>query len=96
MKIYVGNLGYDTRDEELRAAFAAHGEVASATVITDRVSGQSRGFGFVEMPSKEEAQAAMKGLDGSMLAGRTLTVNEARDRTSGGSDNRRPAGSRRW
>ena len=81
MNIYVGNLSFDTDDAGLRAAFEAHGEVSSAQVITDRDTGRSRGFGFVEMPSNEEAQAAMTALNGSDLDGRTLNVNEARPRT---------------
>lgn len=87
MNIYVGNLSFDTNDGGLRAAFEAHGEVASAQVITDRDTGRSRGFGFVEMPSDEEAEAAMSALDGSDLDGRQLKVNKARprgDRRGGG------------
>ena len=78
MNIYVGNLSYDTDDASLRAAFEAHGEVTSARVITDRDTGRSRGFGFVEMPSTDEANAAMQALDGAELDGRTLKVNQAR------------------
>ena len=84
MNIYVGNLSFDTDDAALRTAFEAHGEVTSAQVITDRDTGRSRGFGFVEMPSNEEAKAAMTALDGSDLDGRTLKVNEAKPRGSGG------------
>ena len=87
MNIYVGNLSYDTDDASLRAAFEAHGEVTSAQVITDRHTGQSRGFGFVEMPSAEEAKAAMAALDGTDLQGRAIRANEARprgDRRGGG------------
>ena len=80
MNIYVGNLSFDTDDASLRTAFEAHGEVASAQVITDRDTGRSRGFGFVEMPSQEEAQAAMTALNGTDLDGRALNVNEARPR----------------
>ena len=80
MNIYVGNLSYDTDDASLRAAFEAHGEVSSAQVIKDRDTGRSRGFGFVEMPSNDEAQAAMEALNGTDLDGRTLNVNEARPR----------------
>jgi len=80
MNIYVGNLSFDTDDTSLRAAFEAHGEVSSAQVITDRDTGRSRGFGFVEMPSQEEAQAAMTALNGTELDGRALNVNEARPR----------------
>ena len=87
VNIYVGNLSYDTDDASLRAAFEAYGEVTSAQVIIDRHTGQSRGFGFVEMPSGEEAKAAMEALDGSDLQGRNIKVNEARprgDRRGGG------------
>jgi len=88
MNIYVGNLSFEVDDAALRTAFEAHGTVASAQVITDRDTGRSRGFGFVEMPSNEEAKAAMEALNGSDLQGRALNVNEARPRTerrSGGS-----------
>jgi RNA recognition motif-containing protein len=84
MKIYVGNLNFSTTNDELRAAFEVHGEVASAEIVIDRETGRPRGFGFVEMPNSEEAQAAMRALDGTALSGRTLTVNEARARTGGG------------
>ena len=84
MNIYVGNLSFDTSDADLQAAFAAHGEVTSARVITDRDTGRSRGFGFVEMPSSDEANAALSALDGTELDGRSLKVNEARPRTERG------------
>jgi RNA recognition motif-containing protein len=87
MNIYVGNLSYDVDDGALRAAFEPHGEVTSAQVIMDRMTGRSRGFGFVEMPSTEEAKAAIEALNGSELDGRALNVNEARprsDRRGGG------------
>ncbi|MFP4055366.1 MAG: RNA recognition motif domain-containing protein [Candidatus Brocadiia bacterium] len=77
MNIYVGNLSYDMDDAALRAAFEAYGEVTSAQVITDRDTGRSRGFGFVEMPSDEEARAAMEGLNGSEVMGRNLNVERA-------------------
>lgn len=80
MNIYVGNLPFSTTDEDLRAAFEDFGEVASATVIKDKFSGRSRGFGFVEMPSDAEAQAAIAGLNGAEMDGREITVNEARPR----------------
>ena len=80
MNIYVGNLSYDTTDASLRTAFEAHGEVSSAQVITDRDTGRSRGFGFVEMPSGDEARAAIEALNGTELDSRTLNVNEARPR----------------
>ena len=81
MNIYVGNLSRSTSDDALREAFAAFGQVSSAAVIKDKFSGESRGFGFVEMPSKEEATKAMEELNGKELDGRTLNVNEARPRT---------------
>lgn len=84
MKIYVGNLSYDTTDEDLRVAFSAHGQVMSAQVIMDRYSGKSRGFAFVEMPNKAEADAAIAALNGKDLKGRLLNVNEARPRTDAG------------
>lgn len=84
MNIYVGNLSYNTTDEDLRQAFGAHGEVTAVNIIKDRFSGESRGFGFVEMASNEEAQAAIANLNGTELGGRTLNVNEARPRTEGG------------
>jgi len=87
VNIYVGNLSYDTNDAGLRAAFEAYGEVSSAQVIMDRDTGRSRGFGFVEMPSDEEARAAIEALDGSDLDGRSIKVNQARprgDRRGGG------------
>jgi len=80
VNIYVGNLSYDTNDAGLRAAFEAYGEVSSAQVIMDRDTGRARGFGFVEMPSDEEARAAMEALDGSDLDGRNIKVNQARPR----------------
>lgn len=78
MNIYVGNLPWSTTDEELRQTFEAFGAVSSATVIKDKNSGRSRGFGFVEMPETADATAAINALNGSEMGGRTLTVNEAR------------------
>jgi len=92
MNIYVGNLSRDVTDDELRQAFEAFGEVTSATVIKDKFSGQSRGFGFVEMAGKAEAEAAIQGMNGKDLKGRTLNVNVARPRTEGG--DRREGGGR--
>ncbi|KPJ58271.1 MAG: RNA-binding protein [Latescibacteria bacterium DG_63] len=83
MNIYAGNLSRDVTEEDLRQAFEAFGQVASVTIIKDKFSGASRGFGFVEMPVKGEAQAAIAGLNGKELKGRTLNVNEARPRTEG-------------
>ena len=84
MNIYVGNLSYSLEDHELREAFEQYGEVSSSTILTDRDTGRSRGFGFVEMPNDEEAKAAIAGLDGYELAGRNLRVNEARPREERG------------
>ncbi len=81
-KLYVGNLSFDTSSDDLHEAFAAHGTVKSADVVTDRDTGKSRGFGFVEM--SHGAEAAIKALDGAELQGRTLTVNEARPREDRG------------
>jgi len=78
MKIYVGNLSFNTDGEALRAAFAEFGEVTTADVVADRETGKSRGFGFVEMPNQAAAEAAIKALNGKELDGRTLNVNEAR------------------
>ncbi len=77
MDIYVGNLAYATTDEGLRAAFAAYGEVTSARVVTDRMNGRSKGFGFVEMPDRAQAQAAIDALNGQPLDGRPIRVNES-------------------
>ncbi|MDD5288207.1 MAG: RNA-binding protein [Dehalococcoidales bacterium] len=85
MRIYVGNLSYDMTDDELKKEFSAFGEVTSASVVTDRYSGRSKGFGFVEMNTKAEADAAIAGLNGKTMKDRTLVVNEARPRTEGGS-----------
>jgi len=84
MNIYVGNLSRDVTDEELRKEFEPFGKVESVNVIKDKYSGQSRGFGFVEMAAKTEAQAALTGLKGKVLKGRTIDVSEARPRTEGG------------
>ena len=77
-KLYIGGLPYTTTGDELQTAFAAFGNVASATVITDKMSGRSRGFGFVEMSTEEEAQKAIEGMNGKDMGGRTITVNLAR------------------
>ncbi len=90
MNIYVGNLSYNVTEEDLQQAFAAFGQVASASIIKDQFSNRSKGFGFVEMPVKEEAQAAIAGMNGKMMHDRALNVNEARPRA----DNRRDGGSR--
>ena len=80
MNIYVGNLSYSLSEEELRDAFAAHGEVSSVKILSDRETGRSRGFGFVEMPNQSEGEAAIEQLNGKDLGGRALRVNEARPR----------------
>jgi cold-inducible RNA-binding protein len=79
-KLYVGRLSYSTTEEELRKIFEEHGKVLSAQVIIDRETNQSKGFAFVEMESDEEAQAAIKSLDGKEVGGRTIVVNVARPR----------------
>jgi cold-inducible RNA-binding protein len=87
MKLYVGGLAYSVTEQELEALFAEHGKVTSAAVIKDRDSGQSKGFGFVEMADNAEAKAAMAALNGKEVSGRSIMVNEARpqeDRRSGG------------
>lgn len=93
MNIYVGNLPYSTSGDDLRAAFEAYGQVSSANVVKDRESGESRGFGFVEMSSDDEARTAIEALNGKEFQGRTLKINEARpreERPRGGSQQRRP------
>jgi len=89
MDIYVGNLAYKTTDDDLRELFSAHGEVTSARVVTDRISGQSKGFGFVEMPDRDGAQKAIEAINGQDFQGRALRVNESQpkpreDRRGGG------------
>ena len=84
MNIYVGNLAYSVTEDALRAAFAEFGEVSSAHVITDRFSGQSKGFGFVEMPDDSQADAAIQALNGQELEGRPIKVNQARPREDRG------------
>jgi RNA recognition motif-containing protein len=81
-KLYVGNLNYQTQEHELRDLFAQHGEVLSSNVITDRDTGRSRGFGFVEMGTEEEARSAERALDGQDFDGRQLKVNEAKPRNN--------------
>lgn len=100
-KLYVGGLPYSTTDQQLQEIFSAHGTVESARVVSDKFTGKSRGFGFVEMSSQEEAQTAIQALNESQLEGRSLTVNEARpqENRSGGfsGDRSRSSGSRnRW
>jgi len=85
MKIYVGNLSYDVTEEELKQEFLAFGEVTSVSILTDKYSGRPKGFGFIEMASKSEGEAAITGLNGKTLKERTIVVNEARPRTDRGS-----------
>lgn len=87
-KLYVGNLNYQTEQENLRSLFTQFGEVVSATILTDRDTGRSRGFGFVEMADEDSASAAIQGLNGTEFEGRTLKVNEARERSDRGPDRR--------
>ena len=91
MNIYVGNLSREVTEDELRQSFEAFGQVTSVNIIKDRYSGESRGFGFVEMATKSEAQAAINGLNGTSMGERTLSVSEARPRAEGGGG-RRPYG----
>jgi RNA recognition motif-containing protein len=91
MRIFVGNLAFTTTEEELEQLFEPYGIVERAQIVTDRETGRSRGFGFIEMPDATEAQAAIAGLNGTSLGGRPLTVNEARQREERGGP-RRP----RW
>ncbi len=93
MNIYIGNLSFETTEESLRQAFEGYGEVSTVSIVTDRYTGKSRGFGFVEMATKGEAQAAITGLNGQELDGQTLNVNEARPRTEKGGGSR---GGRRY
>ena len=103
--IYIGNLPRQATEEQIKAAFAAYGDVASVAIIMDRVTGESRGFGFVEMPNDTEAQSAIGGLNGSELGGRVINVNVAKPRREGRGGERRGGGrrgggggggSRRW
>ena len=84
MNIYIGNMSYETTEDQLRQAFQGFGEVSTVKIINDRDSGQPKGFAFVEMPTATEANAAIGGLNGRELNGRTVTVNEAKPRTDGG------------
>ncbi len=92
--IYVGNLSFDVSDAQLQEAFAAFGTVSKANVVTDRETGRSRGFGFVEMDNDDEGKAAIEGLNGSELGGRTLTVNIAKPKSDRPRDG--GGGGRRW
>jgi len=90
MNIYVGNLAYSVTQDDLRDAFAAHGEIASVNLITDKFTGDSKGFGFVEMPNNSEADAAIKALNETPLKGRNIKVNQAKPRGE------RPSRGPRW
>lgn len=90
MNIYVGNLPYGTSSDELRAVFAAFGEVSAARIVTDRETGRSKGFGFVEMNNEDEARSAVEALNGNEIGGRKAVVNEARPREA------RPPREKRW
>jgi RNA recognition motif-containing protein len=101
MNIYVGNLSFDVKEENLQTAFEAFGQVISATIVRDKYSGQPRGFGFVEMPDQNEARTAIANLNGKELLGRQMNVNEARPRPNrggpgrhGGRGGRSPEGGR--
>ncbi len=102
MKLYVGNLSFNTTEAQLRELFAAHGEVSSAALVMDRDTGRPRGFGFVEFPNDEHARTAMAALSGKNVDGRDLTVNEAKPREGGGGGRggfgggNRGGGGRRW
>lgn len=84
MRIYVGNLSYDASEDDLRQAFGAHGEVTAVDIIKDKFSGQPKGFAFVEMPAKADAEAAISALNGTEVRGRKINVSEARARQGGG------------
>ncbi|MGH9369782.1 MAG: RNA recognition motif domain-containing protein [Thermoanaerobaculia bacterium] len=94
MKLYVGNLPYNTTEEDLRNLFSQYGNVESVAVVTDRDTGRSRGFGFVEFADDNEARNAITGLSGQEYGGRALTVNEARPKTGGGGGGRGGYGGR--
>lgn len=96
MKIFIGNLSREVTDEDLRQAFESFGSVESATVVKDKFTGESRGFGFVEMSSASEARSAIDGMNGKELKGRALNVNEARPREERGGGRGRPGGGRRY
>ena len=93
MKIYVGNMPYSVTSEDLSGMFKEYGDVEEATVIMDRETGRAKGFGFVDMPNNSDADRAIKGLNGTQIEGRALTVNQARPRESRPREDR---SSRRW
>ncbi len=98
MNIYVGNLPFEASDDDLQQLFGTYGEVTTANVIKDRFSGESRGFGFVEMPARKDAEAAIAALNGTDFKGRTITVNEAKPKApkSGGGGGGGREGARRY
>ena len=96
MNIFVGNMTYETTEDEIRQAFQAHGEVATAAIIMDRATGRSKGFGFIEMPDPAQAKAAIAALNLQQLHGRSLTVNEARPRGTAGSAPREDSNRHGW
>jgi RNA recognition motif-containing protein len=95
MNIFVGNLSRELTEEDLRKAFEPFGQVTSVAIVRDKYSGESKGFGFVEMPGKAQAQSAITRLNGNELKGRNLNVNEAHPRSDGRSGGRRTSGGRR-
>ena len=95
-KLYVGNLGYEVNTSDLEQLFSQHGTVENVTIISDRSTGLSKGFGFVEMGSDDDAESAIRELNGYELEGRTLTVNEARERSQGRGGRFRSGGHRRY
>ena len=94
--IYVGNCSFDVTEQQLRDVFAAYGDVASVSVITDRDTGRPRGFAFIEMSDQGSAQNAIRGVNGTQLGGRTLNVNEAKPKTNGGGGGGGFGGGKRW
>jgi cold-inducible RNA-binding protein len=98
LRIYVGNFPYEMSEQEIQETFSAHGQVEEVAIVRDRDTGRSRGFAFVEMPSSDEAQAAIAALNGKDVAGRSMTVNEARPRAERGPGGGGGGGSRgpRW
>jgi RNA recognition motif-containing protein len=90
MNIYVGNIAFSMTEDDLRNAFEAYGEVSRATILKDKMTNRSRGFGFVEMPNQEEGQKAIQELNGKEENGRALNVSEARPKTEGNRDRRNP------
>src|SRR4051812_31657922 len=98
MKLYVGNISFNTGESDLNDLFSQHGTVDSCRIVTDRETGRSRGFGFVEMSSKAEGEAAMSALSGKEIDGRALTVNEAKpmEPRNGGGGGRKPGFNNRW